>query len=233
MTLILRPAHERGHANHGWLETHHSFSFAHYYDPDHMGYRSLRVINDDVIHPAAGFPMHGHRDMEVITYVLSGGVAHQDSTGGKGITSAGDIQVMTAGSGIRHSEYNASATEMLHLLQIWILPDAQDLSPGYDQISIPVAEKQNALRLLVAPKVGPGILPIHQDAFIYASLLQPQKTVEHDLAVGRGAWVQVASGSIRVNGVVLTSGDGLALENETKITIEGVVDAEFLLFDLV
>lgn len=232
MTSIRRPANERGHANHGWLETHHSFSFAHYYDPDHMGYRSLRVINDDVIHPAAGFPMHGHRDMEVITYVLKGGVAHRDSSGGKGITGAGDVQVMTAGSGIRHSEYNASASEMLRLLQIWILPDTEDLTPGYDQISLPDAEKQNALRLIVAPKAGPGILPIHQDAYIYASLLQPQRSVEHVLAAGRGAWVQVATGSISVNGLVLSAGDGLALENEAKITIVGIEDAEFLLFDL-
>ena len=232
MTLILRPAAQRGHAHHGWLESHHSFSFAHYYDPAHMGFRSLRVINEDVIRGGSGFPMHGHRDMEIITYVLTGAVTHRDSTGAFGITQAGDIQVMTAGSGIRHSEFNASATDDLHLLQIWIHPDTDDLSPGYRQISIPAPDKLNRLCLLVAPEVHPGTLSINQDARLYAAVLEADRTLEHRVEKGRGVWVQVVRGRIRLNGHVLKAGDGAEVENEDLLRIEAQSEAEFLLFDL-
>jgi hypothetical protein len=229
---MLRPSDDRGHANHGWLESHHSFSFAHYYDPKHMGYRSLRVINDDLIHPASGFPMHGHRDMEIITYVIEGGVSHRDTTGGAGVTRRGDVQVMTAGSGIRHSEFNASATESLRLLQIWILPEKEGLPPSYEQKTIPEDEKRNALRLVVGPNGTPDVLTIHQDLKLYASLLDANATVTHDLSEGRGAWIQVAKGQIDANGVPLAEGDGLVVEDVSKITIMAISDAEFLLFDL-
>ena len=231
MTLILRPAGERGHADHGWLQTHHSFSFAHYYDPAHMGYRTLRVINDDVIRPASGFPMHGHRDMEIVTYVLQGGLTHRDTSGGSGIIHQGDVQVMTAGSGIRHSEFNASATETLRLLQIRILPDREGLPPSYDQMSIPQDEKLNALRLFVAPERGQGILPVHQDVRIYASTLDFGASVKHEVSAGHGIWLQVAEGEIAVNGQTLSAGDGAAIEDVKLVIIEGKAKAEFLLFD--
>ncbi len=232
MSVLLRPSEERGHANHGWLESHHSFSFAHYYDPAHMGYRSLRVINDDVIRGGAGFPMHGHRDMEIITYVIQGGVAHRDTSGGTGVTHRGDVQVMTAGSGIRHSEFNASASEELHLLQIWILPDRDNLPPSYDQRTIPEAEKKNVLRLVVGPIGTQDALTIHQDVRLFASLLDEKASVHYELPSGRGAWIQVASGQIEVNGAHLKTGDGVSLEEVAGIDIAAVTGAEFLLFDL-
>ena len=232
MNAILRPAEERGHANHGWLDTHHSFSFAHYFDPSHMGFRSLRVINDDVVKPGTGFANHGHRDMEIISYVVSGALAHEDSAGGKGVIRRGDIQVMSAGTGIRHSEYNASRQDNVRFLQIWILPPREGLLPSYDQRTIPEANKFNRLALLAGPEGSGAALPIHQDARTYASLLEAGRAVSHPLQPGRGAWVQVVDGAITVNGVAMNDGDGLAIEDAAVVEIQAVSDTEFLLFDL-
>jgi hypothetical protein len=232
MNAILRPAEQRGHANHGWLDTHHTFSFAHYFDPRHMGFRSLRVINDDVIAPGAGFGTHGHKDMEIVTYVVRGALAHADSTGSKGVLERGDIQVMSAGTGIRHSEYNASAQEDVRLLQIWILPPRDGLPPSYEQTMIAEADKHNRLALLAGPQGSGAALPLHQDARTYASLLDQGQAVSHLLEDGRGAWIQVVDGTISVNGTDLKAGDGLAIEQAGRIDIQASVDAEFLLFDL-
>lgn len=232
MNAILRPATERGHANHGWLDSWHSFSFAHYYDPRHMGFRSLRVINDDVIAPGTGFATHGHQDMEIVTYVLRGQLAHKDSTGGAGVLARGDIQVMSAGTGIRHSEYNASDAEDLRLLQIWIVPPRGGLAPAYDQRTVPDEAKRDKLVLIAGPAALDPVLPIHQDARTYACLLSPGHTISHALAAGRGAWIQVADGAISVNGTALKTGDGLAVEDVDTITVTADRDAEFLLFDL-
>lgn len=232
MSIMLRPANSRGHADHGWLDTRHSFSFADYYDPRHMGYRSLRVINDDVVHGGGGFPTHGHKDMEIITYVIGGAVAHRDTSGGSGVVARGDVQVMSAGSGIRHSEFNASGTEDLHLLQIWILPNAQALPPAYAQARFDDAAKRDVLRLIVSPDGEAGTLPIHQDARLYASLLSQGASLTHALGKGRGAWIQVISGSLDFNGARLAAGDGAAAEETDRLTITAASESEFLLFDL-
>jgi redox-sensitive bicupin YhaK (pirin superfamily) len=232
MSIALRPAEARGHANHGWLDTHHTFSFAHYYDPAHMGYRSLRVINDDVLQPASGFPMHGHRDMEIVTYLVRGALAHRDTTGGEGILKRGDVQSMTAGSGVRHSEFNDSRSDDLRLLQIWIMPDQDGLPPTYRQASVPDTAKHNTLRLVVAPGGGDGVLDIHQDVRLYASLLDRGASVTHTLGRGRGAWIQVVDGAIEANGQALKAGDGATIEGVDRIDIRATQDAEFLLFDL-
>ncbi|MBI1776270.1 MAG: pirin family protein [Proteobacteria bacterium] len=232
MTIQLRPAEARGHANHGWLDTHHTFSFAHYYDPAHMGYRSLRVINDDSLKPGSGFPMHGHRDMEIVTYLVRGALAHKDTTGGSGVLNRGDVQSMTAGTGVRHSEFNASDKDDLRLLQIWILPDREGHEPTYRQTSVPDAAKRNTLSLLVAPDGGEGVLDIHQDVRIYASLLDRGARVGHKLASGRGAWIQVVDGTLSANGQTLKTGDGAAIEDVETIDIAATTEAEFLLFDL-
>ncbi len=231
MTLILRPAADRGHADHSWLNSYHSFSFADYYDPAHMGYRSLRVINDDIIQPSTGFPMHGHRNMEIITYGIDGGVAHRDSSGGAGITRRGDVQVMTAGRGIMHSEFNASDKDPLRLLQIWLLPDQEGLAPSYAQATIPDDEKRNTLALIVGPKGGDGGLSVHQNVCLFASLLQAGKTVSHELKPSHGVWLQVADGTISVNGTAMIRGDGALIEAVPTIHIIAEQDAEFLLFD--
>jgi redox-sensitive bicupin YhaK (pirin superfamily) len=232
MTAILRPANQRGHANHGWLDTHHTFSFAHYFNPEHMGFRSLRVINDDVVQPGTGFATHGHRDMEIISYVVRGALSHTDSIGSKGIIRRGDIQVMSAGTGVRHSEYNASDHEEVRFLQIWIMPPEEGLPPSYDQRTIPESDKRNRLALLAGPKDSSPALPIHQDALVYASLLDEGCSIHHPIAAGRGAWVQVVDGSITVNGTTMDRGDGLAIEDVSQVDIRALSAAEFLLFDL-
>lgn len=232
MTIILRPAEERGHANHGWLDSHHSFSFAHYFDPRHMGFRALRVINDDVVKPGTGFPPHGHADMEIVSYVIRGALAHEDSTGGAGVLRRGDVQVMSAGTGIRHSEFNASRDEDVRFLQIWILPPQEDLPPSYRQRTIPDADKRNRLALIAGPRDSSAVLPLHQDALIYACLLDEGETVSHRLRPGRGAWLQMAEGSAVVNGIAVKQGDGLAIEEEELVEIQAGSHAEFLLFDL-
>ncbi len=232
MTFHLRPAAARGHAEHGWLSSRHSFSFADYFDPSHMGFRALRVINEDWIAPETGFGTHPHRDMEILTYVIAGAVAHQDSTGGQGLTRRGEIQVMTAGTGIRHSEMNPLADQTLHLLQIWILPEAPRLTPGYRQAVFDDDAKRDRLRLIASRDGHDGSLVIHQDAAVYASILSPGQTLDHPLAVGRGAWVQVVAGTVVVNGQVLAAGDGAAIENEAAVTLASENGAEIVLFDL-
>lgn len=231
MTMTLRPAAARGHANHGWLDSHHSFSFAHYYDPAHMGFRSLRVINDDVIGPGAGFPTHGHSNMEIVTYVVSGALEHRDSTGARAILKRGGIQQMSAGSGIRHSEFNASRNDDLRLLQIWIIPERDGLAPGHRETVVSDAEKRNVLKLIAAPEGG-DVLPIHQDARIYASVLEAGRSVSYEIAPGRGVWVQMVQGAAEANGTRLAEGDGLAIETAGTLTLAADQGAEFLLFDL-
>jgi hypothetical protein len=232
MTIMHRPSEARGREHLDWLDSHHSFSFGHYYDPKHMGFRSLRVINDDTVAPSGGFPAHGHRDMEIISYVVEGGLAHRDSTGGEGVVKRGDVQAMSAGTGVRHSEFNDSTTEPVRFLQIWIMPERQGLPAAYRQASVSDDEKRNRLRLVVAPDAKDGALGINQDARIYASLLDAGQSVTHPLTAGRGAWVQVVDGAIDVNGTMLRSGDGLAIEDIDSITILGLKPSEFLLFDL-
>lgn len=232
MTITVRPSEARGHANHGWLETHHSFSFAGYYDPGHMGFRSIRVINDDIVRRGTGFATHGHRDMEIVSYVVRGALEHKDSTGGHSVLARGDVQHMSAGTGLRHSEYNASRQNDVRFLQIWIEPEREGLSPSYDQATFPDVAKCNRLFLIAAPGGMDGALPIRQDARIYASLLGSGNSVRHGLAAGRAAWVQVVDGSIGVNGRTLSSGDGAAIESIDVITITAETPAEFLLFDL-
>jgi redox-sensitive bicupin YhaK (pirin superfamily) len=232
MTTRLRPAAERGHANHGWLDSHHSFSFAHYHDPRHMGFRALRVINDDTVKPGAGFDTHGHRDMEIVSYVIDGALAHADTIGTKGVIRRGDIQAMSAGTGIRHSEYNASDRDDVHFLQIWIVPAETGLPPAYDQRAIPDADKRDRLALVAGPAGGGAALTIHQDARLYASLLGEGRTLHHSLAAGRGAWVQVIDGALEVNGTVMGPGDGLAIEETADIALTAAAASEFLLFDL-
>lgn len=234
MIQILR-AHERGHADHGWLDTHHTFSFSDYYDPKFMGFRSLRVINEDTVQAGYGFPTHPHRDMEIITYVLEGSLEHRDSMGTGSVIKPGEVQKMSAGTGIRHSEFNHSKSEPVHLYQIWILPEREGIKPMYEQKTIPAQEKQGKLRLLASPRGGNGnpAVKLYQDAELYATELVPSQTVEHALAKDRYAWVQVARGSVTVNGKELKAGDGAALAEVPRVTITGrSTKSEVLLFDL-
>ena len=232
MTSMHRPSEARGREQLGWLDSRHSFSFGHYYDPKHMGFRSLRVINDDTVAPDGGFPTHGHRDMEIISYVVQGGLAHRDSTGSEGVIKRGDVQAMSAGTGVRHSEFNASTEEPVRFLQIWIIPERQGLPAAYRQTHVSDDEKRNRLRLIVAPDSTDGALAINQDARIYASVLDAGHSVSHNLQPGRGAWLQVVDGMIDVNGTTLMAGDGLAIEDEGSIVVAGRKPSEFLLFDL-
>src|SRR5215467_6494332 len=231
--IQVRRAQERGHANHGWLDTYYTFSFADYFDPNFMGFRSLRVINEDRVKPGSGFPTHPHRDMEIITYVLEGELAHKDSMGTGSVIRPGEVQKMSAGSGIRHSEYNHSKTEPVHLLQIWILPEREGIKPMYEQKAIPAAEKQGKLRLLAAPKSGNGAVTLCQDAKLYAAELIAGQSVDYELPDDRYAWLQVARGGVSVNGKELKAGDGAAISRESKLQIAGKADhSEVLLFDL-
>jgi hypothetical protein len=230
--ITIRRAGERGHANFGWLESRHSFSFGQYYDPEHMGFGPLRVINDDRVSPDAGFDTHGHRDMEIISYVLEGGLAHEDSLGTGSVIRPGDVQRMSAGTGIRHSEFNASKTEPVHFLQIWIMPETQGIVPSYEQKHFPEVERAGKLRLVASGSPRDGALKIHQDADLYASLLKAGEKVGFTPRSGRGRWLQVAKGSLAVNGIALQEGDGLAASGERQIDIEANSDSEFLLFDM-
>jgi redox-sensitive bicupin YhaK (pirin superfamily) len=230
--ITIRKAEERGHFNFGWLNTYHTFSFGEYYDPRNMGFRTLRVINEDWVHPGRGFPTHGHRDMEIITYVLEGGLEHKDSMGNGSIIRPGDVQKMSAGTGVRHSEANPSQSDSVHLLQIWILPDKTGIEPSYEQKKFEDDEKQGRLRLVASPDGGDGSVTIHQDASVYAALLDPAQQVTQELKPGRHAWVQVARGAVEVNGQSLGQGDGAAVSNESQLTIAGKERAEILLFDL-
>ena len=232
MSMVLRPARERGHADHGWLNSAHSFSFADYYDPAHMGFRALRVINEDVVRPGTGFGMHGHRDMEIISYVIRGTLAHEDTMGGKGVLRRGDVQYMSAGTGIRHSEFNGSSSEDVHFLQLWILPPRQGGPPSYRQESIPDQDKLNTLKLIAAPDGAGGVLVCHRDIRVFAGLLEPGAAVSHRLESGRGAWIQLVSGSLDVDGLTMTAGDGVAIEETGAIGITAQARSELLLFDL-
>lgn len=230
--INIRHSNDRGGGDHGWLKTRHSFSFDQYYDPSFMGFRSLRVINEDHVAPASGFPTHPHRDMEIITYVLEGALEHNDSLGTGSTILPGDGQRMTAGRGIRHSEFNPSKTDSVHLLQIWMLPEKQGLEPSYEQKSFPESEKRGKLRVIASRDARDGSVKINQDAQLYVSLLSPGQEATHQLAKGRYAWLQVAKGAVELNGKPLGQGDGAAVSDEPKLTIKGTQDAEVLLFDL-
>jgi len=230
--INIRRSEQRGGGNFGWLNTRHTFSFDTYHDPNFMGFRSLRVINEDVVQAGEGFPTHPHRDMEIITYVLEGALGHKDSLGTGSVIRPGDGQRMSAGSGIRHSEMNASDKDPVHLLQIWIMPNRRGIDPSYEQKSFPTEEKQGKLRVIASPDGENGSVTINQDAKLYVSLLSPGQKVTHQLAEGRYAWLQVAKGSVELNGKLLHQGDGAAVSEEKKLTLEGKADAEVLLFDL-
>ena len=232
--IRIRPSDARGHANHGWLDTHFTFSFANYYDPRQMGFRDLRVINEDWISAGKGFGSHPHRDMEIITYIIEGELSHRDSTGTEATIKQHDVQRMSAGTGVVHSEYNNS-DKPVHLLQIWIMPEADDLQPGYEDRTFAREEKRNQLRLIASHDGRDGSTRINQDASVYASLLDSSKSLDLELEAGRHAWVQLVGGELEVNGTRLTTGDGAAISDESKLTLASVSGngaAEFLLFDL-
>lgn len=228
----IRAASERGHARHDWLDSYHSFSFADYYDPAHMGVSILRVINEDRIAPAGGFPTHPHRDMEIVTYMLDGVLEHKDSMGNGSLIRSGDIQRMSAGSGVQHSEFNHSSEQPAHLLQIWLLPNRQGVTPGYAQKHFPPSERRNILQLLVSPDGRGGSISAHQEGLIYGSLLEQGRSVSHPLAVGRTAYLHIARGKAVVNGEKLAAGDAITLSEEARVELTGTEQAEILLFDL-
>ena len=231
MIRILK-AKDRGHADHGWLDTYHTFSFADYHDPANMGFRALRVINEDRVEPGMGFGMHGHRDMEIVTYVLEGALEHRDSMGNGSMIKPGDIQYMSAGTGVTHSEFNASKTNPVHLYQIWMMPEKRGLKPAYDQKNFTEAEKRGKLRLIASPDGREGSVKIRQDNELYATVLSEGDSVKHALKPDRHAYVQVARGSVELNGKPLDTGDGAAISAEKAVELTGVKDAEVLLFDL-
>ena len=230
--MQVRKASERGYADHGWLRSFHSFSFADYHDPAHMGFGDLRVINEDRVQPGMGFGTHGHRDMEIISYVLAGALQHKDSMGNGSVIRPGDVQRMSAGTGVRHSEFNPSKSELVHFLQIWIEPNVTGIPPGYEEKHFDSADKRGRLRLIASPDGAEGSVKIHQDARLYAALIDGQERVTHALAPGRRAYVHVARGSATVNGQPLAAGDALRAEGLNEIAIEHGDQAEVLLFDL-
>lgn len=230
--ITLRESTERGHANHGWLDSYFTFSFANYYDPRHMEFRSLRVLNEDRVDPGAGFPTHPHNDMEILTYVIEGSLEHRDSMGNGSLVRAGEFQRMTAGTGVSHSEFNPSKTEPLHLLQIWILPAEMGLTPGYEQKEFPRNDRLNALRVVASPSGRDASLILHQDAEVLTAVLEAGKSVEHRLDKGRHGWVQVISGSVEINGQPSQGGDGISLSREERIVVKANEEADVLLFDL-
>lgn len=230
--IRLRPAHTRGHAHHGWLDTWHSFSFADYYDPQEMGWGSLRVLNEDRVAPGAGFPMHGHRDMEILTWILEGMLEHRDSLGNGSVITPGEVQRMSAGTGIRHSERNPSSDASVHLLQIWIEPAELGLAPGYEQKRIDPAALEGRLCLIASPQGRADSVTLHQDAEVYAARLDAGVSVEHRLGAGRLAYLQVARGALTLNGMPLHAGDGAKIRDETALDITATERAELLLFDM-
>lgn len=230
--IEIRPAAERGHADHGWLDSRHTFSFADYHDPNHMGFRALRVINEDRVAPAQGFGTHPHRDMEIISYVLEGALQHRDSIGTGSVIKPGDVQRMSAGTGVRHSEFNASQSEPVHFLQIWLIPAERSIPPSYEQKTFTDAEKQGRLRAVATPDGRDGSVAIHTDAVLHAGRFDRGEAAELALASGRHAWVQVARGKVRVNGHELQAGDGAAISDEATVRIEGIDGGEVLVFDL-
>ena len=230
--LQIRKSDARGRAEHGWLSSRHTFSFANYHDPRHMGFGPLRVINEDRVKPGEGFGTHGHRDMEIISYVLDGALEHKDSMGTGSVLHYGDVQRMSAGSGVTHSEFNGSPSEAVHFLQIWLFPERNGIEPSYEERNFATADKRGRLRLIVSPDAADGSLKVHQDARVYASILDGDDRVEHALAAGRGAYVQVARGEVEVNGVALSAGDAVQVSDESLLVFGNARDAEFLLFDL-
>lgn len=230
--ISLRPAQERGHANHGWLNSFHSFSFANYFDPRYMGVSSLRVINDDMVAPGAGFGTHGHRDMEIISYVLAGALQHNDSMGNGSIIRPGEIQRMSAGTGIRHSEYNVSPSDPVHFLQIWIVPNVTGIAPSYEQLRIDYRRDGNPFTLIASPEIVAGAVTIHQDARLYVAKLDAGEAVTQSLLPQRLYYLHVADGSLKINGTELRAGDGATIESESMLTITANLASEVLLFDL-
>jgi redox-sensitive bicupin YhaK (pirin superfamily) len=230
--IVVRDRSSRGLTETGWLDSRHSFSFGEYYDPGHMGFGTLRVINEDRVIPGAGFGTHGHRDMEIISYVLSGALEHKDSLGTGSVIRPGEVQRMSAGTGITHSEFNHSKSEPIHFLQIWILPERQGLPPSYEQKQLPIEERRGRLRLLGDRNGTDGAIIIHQDVRFYAADLQPGETVAHELAEGRHAWLQVTRGVVTLDGDELREGDGAAISDERSIQLTTDTGAEILLFDL-
>ena len=228
----VRRSDDRGVANFGWLDSRHTFSFGHYHDPKFMGFGPLRVINEDRVQPGRGFDTHGHRDMEIISYVVSGALRHEDSLGNGSIIRPGDVQRMTAGSGVRHSEYNASADEPVHFLQIWIQPEALGLPPGYEQKAFPAAQQTNQLALVVARGGRDGAVSLHRDVDIYAGRLDAGVTIGHTFRAGRSGWMQVVRGELRANDLVLQAGDGLALRELPALRLQAIAASELLLFDM-
>jgi len=231
-TMMIRRASERGFADHGWLRSFHTFSFADYYDPQHMGFRALRVINEDRVQPGRGFGTHGHRDMEIISYVLDGGLEHKDSMGTGSVIRPGDVQRMSAGTGVTHSEFNASKQELVHFLQIWIVPDRRNLTPSYEQKAFPPETRRGTLRLVASPDGRDGSLTVHQDVQLYAGLLGPDDRVRHEVAPGRHAWVHVARGTVEIDGTRLEAGDAAAFSEPGTVEIATPDQGEVLVFDL-
>ena len=232
MKTILRRSEERGKANFGWLDSKHSFSFGHYYDPNHMGFGPLRVINEDRVAADGGFPTHPHSDMEIISYVLEGGLEHKDSIGTGSVIRPGDVQRMSAGTGIRHSEFNASKTDSVHFLQIWIIPERKGLKPSYEQKTFGLSDKAGKLRLIASRNGRDESVTIHQDVDLYATVLEHGHSVTHSLATNRVAWIQVARGSVKLNGELLQAGDGVAIESAGELRLDGESNTEVLLFDM-
>jgi redox-sensitive bicupin YhaK (pirin superfamily) len=230
--MKVRRGDERGHAGHGWLDSYHTFSFADYYDPAHMGFRALRVINEDTVASGQGFGRHSHRDMEIISYVLEGALEHKDSMGTGAVIRPGDVQRMSAGTGVTHSEMNASKRDPVHFLQIWIMPDQRGGVPGYEQKAFSREEKTGRLRLVASPDGRDGSVTVHADAALYAGLFDAGATAEHPLAPGRGAWVHVVRGKARINGTELSAGDAVSLSGESLVRIEGLDASEVIVFDL-
>ncbi|HSE24203.1 MAG TPA: pirin family protein [Pyrinomonadaceae bacterium] len=230
--LTIRRAKERGHFNHGWLNTYHTFSFDQYRDPRYMGFRNLRVINEDFVSPGFGFPTHGHRDMEIITYILEGALKHEDSMGNGSVIRPGDVQRMTAGTGVRHSEQNASKDQLVHLLQIWILPNEQDLTPGYEQKAFSTDERRDRFRLIASEDGREGSVTVHQDVSVFASVLDREKSVDYEISETRYGWLQVARGSLTINGDRIAQGDGVVIVGERLLSITAHEPSEVLLFDL-
>jgi len=230
--IQVRKAAERGHFDHGWLDTYHTFSFGDYYDPANLGFRSLRVINDDRVQPSQGFGMHGHRDMEIVTYVLEGALEHKDNMGNGSIIRAGELQRMTAGTGVRHSEFNPSDKEWVHLYQIWLLPDHKGLKPSYQELALAAEEKRGRFRLVASPDGAEGSLTIHQDARLYLASLLSGQAVSHLIEPGRAAWLQVLRGSVNLLSNDLSAGDGVAITDQESVSVLAGVPSEVLLFDL-
>ena len=230
--ITLRPSGSRGHFDFGWLDTHHTFSFGEYFEPEHEGFHALRVLNEDRVLAGKGFGTHGHRDMEILTWVLSGALEHRDSLGTHGVIHPGEAQVMGAGTGIRHSEFNASATEPVHFLQIWILPERAGLSPRYDQVAFQEMDLRNSLRLIASPDGAQGSVKLFQDVRVYASRLDADQEVAAEILSGRAGFLQVARGAITLNGVAMRAGDGARIEGEAVISVVAAAPTEFLFFDL-